>query len=142
MKYCLHLWQLLGNLTFLFLCVRVVKPLFLAFNIFTTFQLWHFEILVRFRISLLLSSALVFSYSLSSWNRIVISSIEDRKKQRSSKLLSRLKSRKDTANVQSQPLERHLQLLNTIRVQMQVTIIFSSSLLSCTFMCSVKSVRL
>ncbi|XP_034216285.1 protein unc-13 homolog isoform X3 [Prunus dulcis] len=52
---------------------------------------------------------------------IVICSIEDRKKQRSSKLLSRLKSRKDTANVQSQPLERHLQLLNTIRVQMQIS---------------------
>nr|XP_028954074.1 protein unc-13 homolog isoform X2 [Malus domestica] len=52
---------------------------------------------------------------------IVICSVEDRKKQRSSKLLSRLKSRRETTNVQSQPLERDLRLIHTIRVQMQIS---------------------
>ncbi|XP_004300761.1 PREDICTED: uncharacterized protein LOC101300350 [Fragaria vesca subsp. vesca] len=53
---------------------------------------------------------------------IVICSVEDQRKHRTSKLLSGLKSRKwDKPNVQSQPLDKNLQLLRTFRVQMQIS---------------------
>lgn len=52
---------------------------------------------------------------------IVICSVEDRRKPRSSKLLSGLKSRKDKPNVQSQPLDKNLRLIRTVRVQMQIS---------------------
>ncbi|XP_050379085.1 protein unc-13 homolog isoform X1 [Argentina anserina] len=52
---------------------------------------------------------------------IVICSVEDQRKHRTSKLLSSLKSRKDKPNVQSLPLDKNLRLLRTIREQMQIS---------------------
>ncbi|XP_062025922.1 protein unc-13 homolog isoform X1 [Rosa rugosa] len=52
---------------------------------------------------------------------IVICSVEDQRKHRPSRLLSGLKSRKDKPNVQSQPLDKNLRLIRTIRVQMQIS---------------------
>ncbi|KAJ4823461.1 hypothetical protein Tsubulata_019697, partial [Turnera subulata] len=47
--------------------------------------------------------------------------VDDRKKEKSSKLLSALKTKKEKARLHSQPVGRHAELLNTIRVQMQIS---------------------
>lgn len=60
-----------------------------------------------------LLAAMVFS-------GIEVYSVEYRKKERSTKLLSRVKSKMDRAPLQSQDFERHLKITDVIRVQMQL----------------------
>ncbi|KAK0587106.1 hypothetical protein LWI29_017363 [Acer saccharum] len=52
---------------------------------------------------------------------IEVYSVEDRKKEKSSKFLSGLKSRRDKLHLQSQSSERHSKLIDTVRVQMQIS---------------------
>lgn len=64
----------------------------------------------------------VCSYSLE------IQSTEGRKREKSSKFLSGLKNRKEKRHIESAPIESHLKVLDTIRLQMQV--VYSVSLVT------------
>ncbi|XP_057764080.1 protein unc-13 homolog isoform X2 [Salvia miltiorrhiza] len=50
-----------------------------------------------------------------------IHSTEGRKREKSSKFLSGLKNRKDKRHIESAPIESHLKVLDTIRLQMQIS---------------------
>ncbi|KAL5748684.1 hypothetical protein ACOSP7_025728 [Xanthoceras sorbifolium] len=52
---------------------------------------------------------------------IEVYAVEDRKKEKSSKFLSGLKSKRDKLQLQSQSSERHSKLVDTIRAQMQIS---------------------
>lgn len=46
--------------------------------------------------------------------------VQGKKKEKGSRLLSGMKSKKNKMHVPSQPLERHLELITILRTQMQV----------------------
>lgn len=54
-------------------------------------------------------------------HRFEIHSTEGRKREKSSKFLAGLKNKKDKRHIESESIERHLKVLDTIRVQMQVS---------------------
>ncbi|GLT40474.1 hypothetical protein SLA2020_146110 [Shorea laevis] len=56
-----------------------------------------------------------------SYSGVEVYSVEDRKKEKSSKILSGLRSKRDKTHLQSPSSERHSELTDTIRVQMQIS---------------------
>ncbi|KAK8676426.1 hypothetical protein V6N13_142000 [Hibiscus sabdariffa] len=53
--------------------------------------------------------------------KVKMFSIEDRKKEKNSKFLSRLKSKREKPHSEPQPSERHAELIDNIRAQMQIS---------------------
>ncbi|XP_031251761.1 protein unc-13 homolog [Pistacia vera] len=62
---------------------------------------------------------LLVASMLFSW--VEVNPVEDRKKEKSSKFLSGLKSKKDKLHLQSQSSEKHSKLFDIVRVQMQIS---------------------
>lgn len=127
MKYCLHLWYLLGNLS-LPLCVCALKCL-------SSWCIWWFkhtslDILAFFvGCHIIVSLSLLVSYSLNlafHVARIELQVAEDRKKEKSAKFLLRSKTKRGKTQTQSACLKKHSELIHIIRVQMQVSYNFFS----------------
>lgn len=68
-------------------------------------------------LSLLVSCSLNLAFHMA---RIELHVAEDRKKEKSVKFLLRSKTKRGKTQTQSQCLKKHLELIHTIRVQMQV----------------------
>lgn len=66
-------------------------------------------------------SFFLISYFCSSCNRVDANSVEDRRKEKTSKFLSGLKSKRDKMQSQSQFVGRKSELMDTVRVQMQAS---------------------
>jgi len=57
-----------------------------------------------------------------SFVRIELHVVYDRKKEKNSKFFSGIKGKKNKIHLQSQPVERHFELIDIIRSQMQASI--------------------
>jgi len=71
--------------------------------------------------------------------RIEVHTVEDRRKEKSSKFLSGLKTKREKINQQSQGRGRHSELVDTIRIQMQASynVLFLTNV-SCHSLCAWK----
>lgn len=75
--------------------------------------------------SLLLSQSLSLALRIT---RVEVHTVEDRRKEKSAKLLSGLKSRRDKIHQQSESRGRQSELIETIRIQMQASDIVLSAI--------------